>query len=53
MTESVTRAGETLRGSVEGTPLDQVERLYRLNTIGALRVPVGDSAVRTLAGHQN
>jgi NAD(P)-dependent dehydrogenase (short-subunit alcohol dehydrogenase family) len=31
-------AGETLRAPVESVPLGEVERLFRLNTVGALRV---------------
>jgi NADP-dependent 3-hydroxy acid dehydrogenase YdfG len=34
----VSNAGATLRGTVEHTPLAEFERLYELNTIGALRV---------------
>jgi NAD(P)-dependent dehydrogenase (short-subunit alcohol dehydrogenase family) len=34
----VSNAGATLRGTIEHTPLAEFERLYELNTIGALRV---------------
>jgi len=34
----VSNAGETLRAPVESVPLAEVERLFQLNTLGALRV---------------
>jgi short-subunit dehydrogenase len=34
----VLNAGQTLRGAVETTPLSEYERMFQLNTIGALRV---------------
>jgi len=34
----VSNAGETWRSPVESVPLTEVERLFRLNTLGALRV---------------
>ena len=34
----VSNAGETLRAPVETVPLSEVERLFQLNTLGALRV---------------
>jgi NADP-dependent 3-hydroxy acid dehydrogenase YdfG len=34
----VSNAGATIRGTVEDTPLDEFDRLYQLNTLGALRV---------------
>src|ERR1700679_561537 len=34
----VSNAGATLRGTIEHTPLAEFERVYELNTIGALRV---------------
>jgi NADP-dependent 3-hydroxy acid dehydrogenase YdfG len=34
----VSHAGATVRGTIEHTPLSEFERLYRLNTLGALRV---------------
>jgi NAD(P)-dependent dehydrogenase (short-subunit alcohol dehydrogenase family) len=34
----VSNAGETLRAPVETVPLDEVDRLFQLNTLGALRV---------------
>jgi NADP-dependent 3-hydroxy acid dehydrogenase YdfG len=34
----VANAGETLFGSVEGTPIEEFERLFQINTIEALRV---------------
>jgi NAD(P)-dependent dehydrogenase (short-subunit alcohol dehydrogenase family) len=34
----VSNAGGTVRGTIEHTPLSEFERLYRLNTLGALRV---------------
>lgn len=34
----VSNAGATVRGTIEQTPLREFERLYELNTIGALRV---------------
>jgi NAD(P)-dependent dehydrogenase (short-subunit alcohol dehydrogenase family) len=34
----VSNAGATLRGTIEHTPLAEFERLYELNTIGALRI---------------
>jgi NAD(P)-dependent dehydrogenase (short-subunit alcohol dehydrogenase family) len=34
----VSNAGETLRAPVESVPLREVERLFQLNTLGALRV---------------
>jgi NAD(P)-dependent dehydrogenase (short-subunit alcohol dehydrogenase family) len=34
----VSNAGATLRGTIEQTPLAEFQRLYELNTIGALRV---------------
>ncbi|MEA5362812.1 SDR family oxidoreductase [Amycolatopsis sp., V23-08] len=37
----VSNAGETVRSPLETVPLDEVERLFRLNTIGALRVAQG------------
>ena len=33
----VSNAGETLRAPVESVPLHEVERLFQLNTLGALR----------------
>lgn len=35
---AVSNAGETLRAPVESVPLHEVERLFQLNTLGALRV---------------
>lgn len=37
----VANAGETLFGSVERTPVDEFERMFRLNALGALRVTQG------------
>jgi len=37
----VSNAGETVRAPLESIPLDEVERLFRLNTLGALRVAQG------------
>lgn len=34
----ISNAGQTARGSVESTPLSEVQRLFELNTVGALRV---------------
>jgi NADP-dependent 3-hydroxy acid dehydrogenase YdfG len=34
----VSNAGETLRGTIEHTPVSEFERVYRLNTLGALRI---------------
>jgi NAD(P)-dependent dehydrogenase (short-subunit alcohol dehydrogenase family) len=34
----ISNAGATVRGTIEHTPLSEFERLYELNTIGALRV---------------
>jgi NADP-dependent 3-hydroxy acid dehydrogenase YdfG len=34
----VSNAGETLVGTVEGTPLEEFDRMFQLNTLGALRV---------------
>ncbi len=34
----VSNAGETVRAPLETVPLEEVERLFRLNTVGALRV---------------
>ncbi|MEU7337966.1 SDR family oxidoreductase [Streptomyces sp. NPDC007074] len=34
----VSNAGETVRAPLESVPLSEVERLFRLNTLGALRV---------------
>jgi NAD(P)-dependent dehydrogenase (short-subunit alcohol dehydrogenase family) len=34
----VSNAGETVRGPLESVPLPEVERLFQLNTLGALRV---------------
>jgi NAD(P)-dependent dehydrogenase (short-subunit alcohol dehydrogenase family) len=34
----VSNAGETIRGSVEATPLGEYQRLYDINFLGALRV---------------
>ncbi|MEU8632213.1 SDR family oxidoreductase [Amycolatopsis sp. NPDC048633] len=34
----VSNAGETVRAPLETVPLDEVDRLFRLNTLGALRV---------------
>jgi NAD(P)-dependent dehydrogenase (short-subunit alcohol dehydrogenase family) len=34
----VSNAGATMRGTIEQTPLSEFERLYQLNTLGALRV---------------
>jgi NAD(P)-dependent dehydrogenase (short-subunit alcohol dehydrogenase family) len=34
----VSNAGETVRGSVEATPLSEYQRLYDINFLGALRV---------------
>jgi NAD(P)-dependent dehydrogenase (short-subunit alcohol dehydrogenase family) len=34
----VSNAGETMRGTIEETPLAGFERLYQINTLGALRV---------------
>jgi NADP-dependent 3-hydroxy acid dehydrogenase YdfG len=34
----VSNAGATLRGTIEQTPLPEFERIYQLNTLGALRV---------------
>jgi NAD(P)-dependent dehydrogenase (short-subunit alcohol dehydrogenase family) len=34
----VSNAGETVRGPLESIPLAEVERLFQLNTLGALRV---------------
>ena len=34
----VSNAGETIRGSVEATPLSEYQRLYDINFLGALRV---------------
>jgi NAD(P)-dependent dehydrogenase (short-subunit alcohol dehydrogenase family) len=34
----VSNAGETMRGTIEQTPLAEFERLYQINTLGALRV---------------
>src|SRR5258708_24426791 len=38
LTALVSNAGETLRAPVESVPLAEVERLFQLNTLGALRV---------------
>ncbi|MFI5610296.1 SDR family oxidoreductase [Amycolatopsis sp. NPDC051903] len=37
----VSNAGESVRAPLESVPLDEVERLFRLNTLGALRVAQG------------
>jgi NAD(P)-dependent dehydrogenase (short-subunit alcohol dehydrogenase family) len=37
----VSNAGETVRGPLESVPLAEVERLFQLNTFGALRVAQG------------
>ena len=37
----VSNAGETVRGPLESVPLSEVERLFQLNTFGALRVAQG------------
>ena len=37
----VSNAGETMRAPLESVPLAEVERLYQLNTLGALRVAQG------------
>jgi NADP-dependent 3-hydroxy acid dehydrogenase YdfG len=37
----VSNAGETVRAPLESVPLDEVERLFQLNTLGALRVAQG------------
>jgi NADP-dependent 3-hydroxy acid dehydrogenase YdfG len=37
----IANAGETLFGSVEVTPLEEFDRLFQLNTLGALRVAQG------------
>lgn len=37
----VSNAGETVRAPLESVPLAEVERLFRLNTLGALRVAQG------------
>ncbi|MFI5586085.1 SDR family oxidoreductase [Amycolatopsis sp. NPDC051758] len=37
----VSNAGETVRAPLESVPLAEVERLFRLNTVGALRVAQG------------
>ena len=37
----VSNAGATLRAPLESVPLAEVERLYQLNTLGALRVAQG------------
>ncbi|MGW4524755.1 SDR family oxidoreductase [Amycolatopsis sp. NPDC004378] len=37
----VSNAGETVRSPLESVPLAEVERLFRLNTLGALRVAQG------------
>ena len=34
----ISNAGETVRAPLETVPLEEVERLFRLNTVGALRV---------------
>jgi NADP-dependent 3-hydroxy acid dehydrogenase YdfG len=34
----ISNAGQTMRGSVESMPIDEVQRLFELNTLGALRV---------------
>src|SRR5260370_26692411 len=34
----VSNAGETIRGTVEATPLSEYQRLYDINFLGALRV---------------
>src|SRR5258708_14623450 len=34
----ISNAGETIRGSVEATPLSEYQRLYDINFLGALRV---------------
>src|ERR1700754_2329883 len=37
----VSNAGETVRAPLESVPLSEVERLFQLNTLGALRVAQG------------
>ncbi len=37
----VSNAGETVRAPLESVPLTEVERLFQLNTLGALRVAQG------------
>jgi NAD(P)-dependent dehydrogenase (short-subunit alcohol dehydrogenase family) len=37
----VSNAGETVRAPLESVPLEEFERLFRLNTVGALRVAQG------------
>jgi NAD(P)-dependent dehydrogenase (short-subunit alcohol dehydrogenase family) len=37
----VSNAGDTLRAAVESVPLSEVERIFQLNTFGALRVTQG------------
>ncbi|WP_218135782.1 SDR family oxidoreductase [Nonomuraea jiangxiensis] len=37
----VSNAGETVRAPLESVPLSEVERLFQLNTVGALRVAQG------------
>jgi len=37
----ISNAGQTVHGSVESTPLSEVQRLFELNTLGALRVTQG------------
>ncbi|MFB7272043.1 SDR family oxidoreductase [Streptomyces sp. NPDC056244] len=37
----VSNAGETIRAPLESVPLTEVERLYQINTLGALRVAQG------------
>src|SRR5262245_8731813 len=37
----VSNAGETVRAPLESVPLPEVERLFRLNTLGAMRVAQG------------
>jgi NAD(P)-dependent dehydrogenase (short-subunit alcohol dehydrogenase family) len=34
----ISNAGQTVRGSIEGTPLAEFERIFQVNTFGALRV---------------